>query len=239
MSCFLFTVHACVKFSPILAQQQLLGARKHEGGGEKGIRQTRGEKRETGEQKNLAGDWKLKEFFKKKEEEAAAAAGRKGVGVYGVFSPPASLLAVRCVGEGAAKDEVQCERQEGADKSGLSEQCRVRLCTSSLFLTAIPEASVLGREGEWCGGGAHQGRTQAVNVQGEGRQEVGNGCLRFVVWTDTACAHPIDTDLLHPDPRPLLGSPDDHGFVHGGWEQTERLLHPYACRGRQRHWAYT
>lgn len=44
MSCFLFTVHACVKFSPILAQQQLLGAMKHEGGGEKGIRQTRGKK---------------------------------------------------------------------------------------------------------------------------------------------------------------------------------------------------
>lgn len=232
MSCFLFTVHACVKFSPILAQQQLLGARKHEGGGEKGIRQTRGKKRETGEQKNLAGDWKLKEFFKKEEEEASAA-GRKGVGVYGVFSPPVSLLAVRCVGEGAAKDEVQCERQEGADKSGLSEQCRVRLCTSSLFLTAIPEASVLGREGEWCGGGHTRGEPKLSTLrEKEGRKwEMGvcDCCL------DRYC----DTDLLHPDPRPLLGSPDDHGFVHGGWEQTERLLHPSACRGRQRHWAYT
>lgn len=45
---------------------------------------------------------------------------------------------------------------------------------------------------------------------------------------------PLDTDLLHPDPRSLLGSPDDHGFVHGGWEQTERLLQLSACRGRQR-----
>lgn len=46
MSCFLCSIHACVKFSPIMAQRQLLRARKHEGGGEKGIRQERqGEKK--------------------------------------------------------------------------------------------------------------------------------------------------------------------------------------------------
>lgn len=41
MSCFLCTIQACVKFSPIMAQWQLLGARKHEGGGEKGMQQER------------------------------------------------------------------------------------------------------------------------------------------------------------------------------------------------------
>lgn len=53
MSRFLCTIHACVKFSPIVPQWQLLGARKHEGGGEKGMQQERqgGNKGEAGEEK--------------------------------------------------------------------------------------------------------------------------------------------------------------------------------------------
>lgn len=44
----------------------------------------------------------------------------------------------------------------------------------------------------------------------------------------------VNTHLLHPDSRSLFRSPEDHGFVHGGREQTERLFQLTTFRGRQR-----
>lgn len=61
-------------------------------------------------------------------------------------------------------------------------------------------------------------------------------CLSVCVYIHPTCIQ-VNTHLLHPDSRSLLRSPEDHGFVHGGREQTERLLQLVTCRGRQRHWA--
>lgn len=44
----------------------------------------------------------------------------------------------------------------------------------------------------------------------------------------------VNTDLLHPDTRSLLRSPEDHGFVHRSRKQLERLLELITCRGKQR-----
>lgn len=101
MSYFLCTIHACVKFSPILAQRQLLGARKHEGGGKKGILLKRWKR---GKQvKKSGGCLKSESLFFKKKKKRRRKAGR--VPGFTACPPPASLLAVRCVGEGAVKEE--------------------------------------------------------------------------------------------------------------------------------------
>lgn len=55
---------------------------------------------------------------------------------------------------------------------------------------------------------------------------------RMCIYIQHPCT-PFDTDLLHPDSRSFLGSPEDHGLVHGGWEETERLLQFATFRGRQ------
>ncbi len=58
------------------------------------------------------------------------------------------------------------------------------------------------------------------------------------VCVQCICIHPpciqVNTHLLHPNSRSLLRSPEDHGFVHGGREETERLMQLATCRGRQR-----
>lgn len=65
MSC-LCAIHACVKFSPILAQRQLLGAGKHEGGGKKGILLKRWK---TGKQVKKSGGCLKSERLKEEERQ--------------------------------------------------------------------------------------------------------------------------------------------------------------------------
>lgn len=85
---------------------------------------------------------------------------------------------------------------------------------SLLFLKPV----VLGREETEARGGRTPGGEPELSTlaekEGSSKKRKMGVCDCYL---DRYClCTALDTDLLHPDPRTLLGSPDDHGFVHGG-----------------------
>lgn len=167
------------------------------------------------------------------------------------------LHPVGCVGEWAIKEGVQCEwvieGKMGEDNLGLSKLTLVRRAPR-LFITVyhfyswhlnVRESgnwrSGTDRRREDIGGGIKLRSMSRAAEWEASRNRVGKLVCESA-WMCVCSLHKVTdnmtslvkTDLLHPDTRSFLRSPEDHGFVHRSRKQLERLLELIACRGIQK-----